>query len=297
MSDVRDMIRMVEEGHAYCDSIGEERVIPQEYLDSLKAKLATAGASREDAFRVDGAARPTAGSPASNQYGTFQVHYATPKQTAFIGSLLERKDLSSIETSKVLDIARLREQVAANQINKKAASDIIDRLLALPDAVTTAVPSQANLATEKQQAFVSRLLAERGIDPAYNVNEMSKSQASSEIERLLAMPKAAPTAKNEVEAGVYVNPDGRIFRVYLGQQSGRMLAALAIKHENGTAEFDYQGQAERFVTASSRKMSIEEAAAWGKATGTCIVCARRLDVPESVDRGIGPVCYAKMGGM
>lgn len=249
-------------------------------------------------------ARPAAGSAASNQYGTFTVHYASQKQTNFIKALMDRKDLSALAGSVSIDVNRLREQVAATQVNKKAASDIIDRLLALPDAAPVAGASApvGEKASEKQVALIRRLAGEKEMSADDRakvlaaVDSLSKKGASATIEKMFALPKAVAPAAGPVEAGVYVNTDGKTFRVYLGQQSGRMLAALAVRHEDGTAEFDYAGQADRFITATSRKMTLEEAAAWGKATGTCIVCARRLDVPESVDRGIGPVCFAKMGG-
>lgn len=242
--------------------------------------------------------RPAAGSAASNQYGTFTVHYASERQTAFIKSLMDRKDLSKLENSVILDVARLREQVANLQVNKKAASAIIDRLLALPDLANAPAAAPRNLASDKQLAFIQKLADERdwlsiGVDERAKVEYVrgggrpTSKGASELIEHLLA------TVKKEivVEAGVYVNPDGSVYRVYLGQQSGRMLAAKVVD-----SEFVYAGQAERFVTSASRKMTVEEAAAWGKVTGTCIVCARCLDVPESVDRGIGPVCFAKMEG-
>lgn len=37
-------------------------------------------------------------------------------------------------------------------------------------------------------------------------------------------------------------------------------------------------------------------AKYGLATGTCGVCGRRLEDPESVARGIGPVCFEKLAG-
>lgn len=38
-----------------------------------------------------------------------------------------------------------------------------------------------------------------------------------------------------------------------------------------------------------------EAIKHGKLTGRCAVCSRKLSDPESVDRGIGPVCAEKFG--
>lgn len=236
------------------------------------------------------------GEAAANQFGTFSVHTASDKQIAFIKRLLGEKDLSGIKVPDNIDT-----------ISKTGASALIDRLLnarpATEGPATPAVPA-ARLASDKQMAFLKRLIAERDylsllpadrtkVDYINGGGTPTAKGASALIDVLTATayaPKPASTDA-DVEAGVYVNPDGAVYRVYLGQQSGRMLAA---KVEGD--EFVYAGAAARFVTSASRKMTIEEAAAWGKTTGTCIVCARRLDVPESVDRGIGPVCYARMGG-
>lgn len=315
--DLRSYIEMTEGGLAYQmaeDGTQDAKMVAK--LAEYKAELADLEAKGMDLPGIghcDGAgtgtaralhARPQAGAPAKNQYGTFTVAYASEKQTAFIKGLLDSKDLSKIEDSVTLDVARLREQVAALQVNKRAASAIIDRLLALPDAPrSAAAPATGGRpASEKQYAFITRLAGEKELATedrtkvlaAVEAQSLSAKGASATIEKLLALPKAT-TPATEIEAGVYTDGTTTL-RVYLGQQSGKMLAAEAIRHEDGTAEFDYRGAASRFVTAAFRKMTIEEAAAWGKATGTCVVCARRLDVPESVDRGIGPVCFAKMGG-
>lgn len=310
--DLRSFIQMGLESIEFCKAEGEDYTRQAEVLAQNQAELASLEARGIDAPGMATATtegtgtprnltdRPAAGSAASNQYGTFTVHYASEPQTRFIRSLMERKDLSPLAGSVTLDVNRLREQVANLQVNKKAASAIIDRLLALPDLAPVAGAPSGEKASEKQVALIRRLAGEKEMSADDRekvlaaVDTLSKKGASATIDKMFALPKAV--AAGPVEAGVYVNTDGKVYRVYLGQNSGKMLAALAIRHEDGTAEFDYAGQADRFVTTSSRKMTLEEAAAWGKATGTCIVCARRLDVPESVDRGIGPVCFAKMGG-
>src|SRR5690606_19864017 len=107
------------------------------------------------------------------------------------------------------------------------------------------------------------------------------------ITTLLEIPK---TETAEIEAGVYVLANGNLARVYFGQQSGSMLLKEVVD-----GELEYLGKAERYL-AGSRKAPIEEVGNWGRTTGTCLVCSRKLDDPESVDRGIGPVCYAKMQG-
>lgn len=54
-------------------------------------------------------------------------------------------------------------------------------------------------------------------------------------------------------------------------------------------------QREQILNAIARN-PIEAAALFGTTTGTCGICHRQLTVEESVERGIGPVCYAKLGG-
>jgi hypothetical protein len=88
---------------------------------------------------------------------------------------------------------------------------------------------------------------------------------------------------------MYRLEDGTIVRVYLGQRSGKMLAKKLVT-DGDHHEYEYMGKATRFVKADTAKLSLEEAKEFGRMTGTCCVCARRLDNPESVEAGIGPVC-------
>lgn len=312
--DLRWSITTLTEAIEYCQAEGTDYTRQAEVLAQYKAELADLESRGIDLPGIptnptEGTGtprkltdRPQAGAAASNQYGTFSVHYASAAQTKFIKGLMEQKDLSKLADSVIIDVARLREQVATQQVNKKAASAIIDRLLALPDVARTAAPTFTGTpATDKQYAFITSLLGDKALDAedrakvvaAVEGKTLSAKGASATIDKLLALPKAVAPA-TDVEAGVYTNGT-TTYRVYLGQNSGQMLAAKVVEHD-GQAEFVYAGKAARFVTGAFRKLTIEEAAKFGKATGTCIVCARRLDVPESVDRGIGPVCFAKMGG-
>lgn len=111
--------------------------------------------------------------------------------------------------------------------------------------------------------------------------------------------KAHTPPPAEPKAGMYRKADGTILRVYLGQQSGKMLAKEVV--DDGVDEFGkptyalkYLGQAIRFI-GDAVPLPLEEAKAWGRMTSTCVVCARRLDVPESVDAGIGPKCARSFG--
>lgn len=148
---------------------------------------------------------------------------------------------------------------------------------------------------------------------------ITKAQASQWIERLKTLRSQMPREERpqprninqepnttEPEAGMYRTPDGTILRCYLGQKSGRMLVKRVVKDgefdmQHGQhAEYRYEyvgaanGKAAR-VMASATRMTLDEAKHWGKMTGHCCVCARRLDVPESVEAGIGPVCAGRIG--
>lgn len=250
--------------------------------------------------------RPEGGARAANQYGEFTVHYATPKQVRFIAFLLESHNLASLANSTVFDLPRLREAVLAGKVNKKAASDAIDRLLACPEIPATTYadekPAVRRPASEKQVALITKLAAERDWNPnghrgdnpsADTISDVlagivvESRDASAAIDFLFGCAKAPVSLATRDDAGVWVAADGTLFRVYLGQQSGRMLMKKVVGHD-----LEYVGQAR---LEGLRRATAEEVGTWGKVTGTCLHCERRLDDPVSVDRGIGPVCWAKYG--
>jgi hypothetical protein len=57
--------------------------------------------------------------------------------------------------------------------------------------------------------------------------------------------------------------------------------------------YHYLGAAARHLPTTARRLSLAEVGAMGKTFDHCLTCGRRLDDPESVDRGIGPVCAKK----
>lgn len=141
------------------------------------------------------------------------------------------------------------------------------------------------------------------------VANLSKSQASKWIDSLKELPYKGRERSSsngdgpEPEVGMYQDPDtGRIIRVYLGQQSGRNLAKLLVNTgrphpEDPDAilhEWEYLGLAAAKLPTKAAKLTLEEAKEYGKMTRACCRCGRRLDVPESVEAGIGPVCAGKV---
>lgn len=171
-----------------------------------------------------------------------------------------------------------------------------------------------DMASDKQVKYVMDLLSDHewpDVLDEGDVRNMERRQVSKLIDQLKRSPKRTKTFREmaELEAGLYKLMDGTIVRVYLGQKSGRMLAKqLVFVGTMGSSEEDiakglpptweqwsyvYLGLASKHVAGDYRKLSLEEAKEWGATTRSCCRCARRLDVPESVDAGIGPVCANK----
>ena len=162
------------------------------------------------------------------------------------------------------------------------------------------------MTTEKQAAFIEKLCVERGVEQG-DVSRMTTGEASQYINSLLAMPKVASASASSASApgvdvpkvGMYHGPAGRIFRVYLGQQSGRNLVKQLVSDGEGTGGYTWQYVGSALTLAKQgkivRPMTLDEAVKFGKMTQTCVCCGRRLDDPKSVDAGIGPVCAQKFG--
>lgn len=160
-------------------------------------------------------------------------------------------------------------------------------------------------ASEKQKQAIRNLCRKHGKRQP-TPEEEARWNNSSDIDRLFkyfrSLPKPAPTPgrTDEPEAGMYRDVDGTIYRVYFGQQSGRMLVKRVVKtggtwvDREGTVRDEYKyvyvGNAAYKLPATAESLPAEAARAWGRLTRSCVVCARQLDVPESVDAGIGPKC-------
>lgn len=235
---------------------------------------------------------------ARQQSGQGGANLISEKQLNFLRKLIAEKDTTGIEIPENID-----------RIGKVRCSALIDRLIDRPAKPGT---SNVRLASEKQVNLILKLAGEKQLnnfaqpellkDRAY-VEKLPVKDASQLIDALLAAPRKQVERKVEKswDAGAYITADGRIIRVYLGQQSGKMLSTELV---DATATdrndaWHYLGLASKNVPSDARLMTPEEAeaASAGSADhGWCCVCGRELDVPESVARGIGPVCRAKLGG-
>lgn len=97
----------------------------------------------------------------------------------------------------------------------------------------------------------------------------------------------APGAFRPEETGLYAKEDGTIVKVQRSRTSGRLYGKAL--DEDGNFEFDPKA-----IREVVRKLTLEEAAAYGRRTGVCCACGRELTDPVSIEAGIGPICSTRL---
>lgn len=183
-------------------------------------------------------------------------------------------------------------------------------------------------ASERQRAFATRLvderggnvydllghdgfLAERGFDLIADPSKfVSKHEASRVIDALMETPRRATEAQPEhrdATPGYYTAGDD--FIVVVENKAGthtyakRLVVTTAgcrghfdaegaLTYDDcgrTTARWEYAPGVGRTLAGLS-PMSLEEAIEFGHLHGICFVCTKPLTDPASVARGIGPVC-------
>ena len=164
--------------------------------------------------------------------------------------------------------------------------------------------------TDKQAAFLRRLARERDVmggQPAElalaalenALPTLTKKGASAMIERSLKAPlrdEAKASTKmsfGDVQPGYYYLTAEDIFIVVVMNKAGdrRYAKKLVVREQNGRkkAEWLYAPGLVLGV-AGLEPMTLEQAAQFGHLHGVCFKCCKPLTDPESVKRGMGPVC-------
>lgn len=149
-------------------------------------------------------------------------------------------------------------------------------------------------ASIKQMEFIWKLIAERGplswMDPDNEwAADIDKSAASDVISDLLAKPRPslAHDDGNAVGEGYYFLLD-EVYKVVKAKSSGNLYAKRF-----GRAGYEYAPGAMRVLVGAAR-LTLEQAAEMGRATGICVICGRLLTAEESVLAGIGPICAGRL---
>ena len=132
----------------------------------------------------------------------------------------------------------------------------------------------------------SQVMAGRGLSPR-------QREVAEDIRARSNVSAAIPG--EQVTEGMYQAPDGAIFKVQVAKLgSGHLYAKrLVVDEEDRTVSFEYLKGGLRLIKAEWR-MTVEQAAAFGKLYGICCVCGKDLTDEKSIAAGIGPVCILKL---
>lgn len=173
------------------------------------------------------------------------------------------------------------------------------------------------VATQKQVNFITTLLATvvptdldrlplvaaeldriRGIiKDIRHGEEVEKKDASDLIATLIAARDKKPkTERKNAAPGYYVGP-GNVFLVVVEnrQKTNTYAKRLQVtKGDDGKSRARWvYAPGMGHAVADLTPMTLTQAASFGHLHGVCLVCCKKLTDPESVKRGIGPVCAKK----
>lgn len=171
-------------------------------------------------------------------------------------------------------------------------------------------------ATDRQLDYIRALKDGRVIDDKWRARierdlaaGLTKLAASKIIDWLLKQerqavsvslaPSAVPatTAPVAIPGVGHYEHNGTLYAVVDRKRGRRTIRSLRQLFLNPDGSWSWRAAsvAWRTLVPVWQPLTLDQAAAFGHATGTCLVCARTLTDPESVARGIGPVCAARFG--
>lgn len=180
--------------------------------------------------------------------------------------------------------------------------DICGKVIDMTTTNSTARPSDkqlnllAKLAVERGTTVQE--LADRKFNEGFDLNTLTGGRdgsASALITFTFGIPRVGGNTvgntKFDPEAGMYADGDD-IFRVKISK-SGNWYAQRAIKPMPGSGRksLDWEYLGKRVNLANARQLSEAEA---GKYLGYCIRCNAELTDPESIERGMGPICATRV---
>jgi hypothetical protein len=176
---------------------------------------------------------------------------------------------------------------------------------------------RSSYASDAQINFINKLRAERSYDAGPKLralfvaidasNLVPAADARMAIDSLkecpYLQPKVTPGAVQpeppKVEIGYYLNPvDDHVYKVQASKNNpDRRYAKKLVLPPRGShsrAQWVYQPGA-MLQLAGLTTLTVEDAVAIANhLDGYCFACGARLDDPQSVQRGLGPVCYKRV---
>jgi hypothetical protein len=198
--------------------------------------------------------------------------------------------ISEVDAWKIANPAEFDWIVANGSFDFAAAMLIsLTQYGSLTDGQMAAVRKCMARGQERKQAAVAREASAPTIDITKIEAAFAKAKASKlqYPKLLLDTFKFQPAGPSSKWAGSIYVTDAKEMHIngkplYLGRITDGKLVV--------TRECGEERQARILEAAAS---PAEAAIKYGHMSGSCSCCGRRLDNPDSVSRGIGPICYAK----
>jgi hypothetical protein len=211
----------------------------------------------------------------------------TEAQLALLAKLAHQKLATTDDPEGAAALAAIIE-AAGGRWSKREASKVIDGLMMKRDVVVTAPRAPA-----RTNRYEGACAACGQIVPA---GEGSLTQERGQwITRHhpecppVAVQEATPEPADLVPGAVYQPQPDRFVRVHEGRNGGRLYGKVWDGHG-----FDYQ-PGSLTGCAPENRVTAEQAAAFGHATGCCCFCSRTLTDDRSLVVGYGPTCATKHG--
>lgn len=112
-------------------------------------------------------------------------------------------------------------------------------------------------------------------------------------DRAANVPTGNRNADNQTREGFYKVGDS-FFKVTPARSSDRTFAHILTSAKGEAPVWEYKGLARVYVPADAPRLTVADAAEFGKTSGYCMICGRLLTAEDSVAAGIGPICAGKL---
>jgi hypothetical protein len=218
---------------------------------------------------------------------------ASDRQLDYIVSLGRRvgQSLISPQHREQLKVAR-----EGGSLNRQEAADLIEALKAQTD-------ERPRPASDRQIKFIHSLVKTKDWAGTIDFEKLTSATASDLIVELKAAP-AKPKADDEVDvvhtpSSRYVPDEGYYFvdGTYYKVQDPKVNGGgrYASNWHPDAEKWNYAGQKYFRLLTQDKKLTAEQATAFGTLYGRCIVRGCPLTDAESIRRGYGPICAERMG--
>jgi len=149
----------------------------------------------------------------------------------------------------------------------------------------------------RQLAARAFLVAQSMYRAGFEADMVTRARAGVRLSegQLAAVERWQARESSPIVEGMYRTATGDIFKVQRAVHGSRQLYAkhLIVSEGQSRGEFEYEPGALGKLSATDR-MTVEEAAEFGKLYGWCCVCGRQLTDEQSIAAGIGPVCASRV---